>query len=323
MKDAEILRTALVDMGYSCDIVPYSDPSGKFAFLARTLWALLQKFHLLYAYKQVVTLLFGKSNTYALHLELIEFPKLFRHEQHILIPNQECFRPRQLELLQNLNNIWCKTKVSLDVFSQLNCKVCYIGFCSNIPLGYEKESKHRDYFLSRSGNSIYRGSEKLISVWNRHPEWPTLKIIIPEKYRPPIQPSNVEYLDTFTSQNEYYLLASRSQFQIYLTETEGFGHSIVEAMGYGSIVLVTNAPPMNEIATDKNALLVDADYAGQLCLSPRFSARDEAIEKAVARAISMSEREIENISAEAIDCYRNLSHSFRENLRNVIATSTH
>jgi|GEM_PF-722163 len=324
-KDAEIFKKYLNLLGYPCDIevAERNDPNSRYSTLFNFILAICRLFNLLCVLKLIRRYFRIKKNVCALHLETPFYSKFFFNEHSIFIPNQEWFNPSDVDLLRYFDDIWCKSELAFNIFTQLKYKTKFLGFCSDIDSQYQHTPKAQRYFVARSGNSRHRGIEGLVAVWNRHPEWPQLKIVIAKDRRPALSPANVEYLDIFANAAEFYQFATAAQFHVYMTEAEGFGHTIVEAMGCGAIVLVTNAPPMNEIADEHCALMVDANYSGQLSLSPRFAARPESLEKAVERAIHMQDEEIAQLSREAIIRYQHLVATFSNNLKQEIENLLH
>ncbi len=313
-KDAILLHKMLEALGYSCDIEEYPGASDALYFGNKIFYIFAKKVKLLHFYKKLINKLFTSSNIYSLHLEDIYYPALFRNEHHILIPNQEWFRSSNFQYMGYLLDIWCKTKLAESIFRQFYDNASYIGFYSNINLSLRSVEKRRDYFYTRVGKSCLRGAQTLVDVWRKNPAWPKLKMVISPAIRPINPPTNVEYVDPFADAEESYQLASGSLFHIYMTETEGFGHSIVEAMGYGALVIVTNAPPMNEVTDSLSVLSVRAEYVGQKMLSPRFKALTHSIEEAVEKALAMSEDEINEVTQNALARFCELESQFKINL---------
>lgn len=313
-KDAVLLRDMLKALGYSCEIEEYPGEADASHYGSRALYRFAKKTNFLHFYKKITNKLRASSDIYSLHLEDIYFPALFRHENHVLIPNQEWFRPDNFELMQYVSHIWCKTRLAESIFGQFYYKTSYIGFYSSVNLDLRGGAKYRDYFYTRIGSGRFRGAQILVDTWRKNPAWPRLKIVISPHLRPAEPPTNVEYIDPFIDAEESYQLASSSLFHIYMTETEGFGHSIVEAMGYGALVIVTDAPPMNEVTDSRSVLGVRAEYMGQKMLSPLFKALIYSIEESVESALVMSDDAINEITQNAWARFCELESQFKVNL---------
>ena len=314
-KDAELLREMLVALGYSCEIEESPGEADSSYYGKKAFYLFAKKINLLHFYKKIINrLLFSSEKTYSFHLEDIFFPALFRREHHVLIPNQEWFRSGNFELMQYISHVWCKTRLAESIFGQFHHKTSYIGFYSGINPDLRDGEKYRDYFYTRVGSGRFRGAQILVDVWRKNPVWPNLKMVISPHLRPIHPPANVEFIDPFVDADESYQLASSSLFHIYMTETEGFGHSIVEAMGYGALVIVTDAPPMNEITNSRSVLGVRAEYAGQKMLSPRFRALPHSIEESVEKVLAMSDNEKNEITQNARARFCELERQFTTNL---------
>ena len=76
-------------------------------------------------------------------------------------------------------------------------------------------------------------------------------------------------------------------FQLCLSETEGWGHYIAEALSCRAVVLTCDAPPMNELVTADRGITVGATESTPLNLSMRYLFDERALEQAVERCISM------------------------------------
>lgn len=314
VKDAAILQRALLLLGHQAKVIECPLPSkGINERVANFFVRMIKLVGVLFFYRKIQRLIFGKPQSFSIHLEKVFYGKLFSHQKHILVPNQEWFSSNSFSLLDYIDVVWTKTYFAREIFLEFKKNTSYIGFCS-VDEAYESAEKSRDYFFSRIGKGRFRGAKKLVDVWRRHPEWPVLKLVIDPSCRPEECPQNVEYIDTFVRFEDYNRLAGSSLFHIYATEVEGFGHSINEAMAQGAVVLVTNAPPMNEIANSDCALLIDAEYIGQKLFSPRFAVKDSALEEVVARAMMLEDNDINQISRKAIDRSQELRDNFISSL---------
>ena len=317
-KDALILCDAFKHFGYEAEIVEMPASEVRFGGVRGLLIKILKAFNVLFFFKAIQAAVWPKSAVVGIHLESIFYEKLYRAEHHVLIPNQEWFEVSHIALLPYIKSVWVKSKFAREIFEQYKRPVHYIAFCSILADFDPDVAKRRDYFFARTGMSRYRGAQDLINVWARHPEWPPLKIVIDASVRPSIRPDNVEFLDIFPRTEDFVRFASGSLFHIYATETEGFGHSILEAMGYGSVVLVTDAPPMNEIANKNCALMLKAEYSGQKSIAPRFSVIHSALESAVEKAIAMDDDAIATLGSAAQKRVLFFKQEFYENLNSAI-----
>ena len=316
-KDARILQGVLSRLGFEVriEIVPAELHYPRWQF-----WLLdfSRKINFIAIYKKLGKWLHVQSDEYAIHLENIIYKKCFLNQNHILIPNQEWFEPRNFSLLHVMQGIWCKTHFAELIFKEMGARTTYIGFASQIDENCHGSPQHKDYFFSRVGKSRHRGADLLLRLWSLHPEWPLLKIVIHKDRFPSTYPANVECIESPANDEDYHALASSSLLHIYMTETEGFGHSIVEAMGYGCVLLVTDAPPMNEVVNRESALMVESIYIGQKFFSPRFAAISQSLEARIEQVLNMTNEELEQFSHAASMRYRKLQQDFEEQMGKVI-----
>jgi len=317
-RDAQILKQTMRHIGLDPHIEPVKSKSS-YSSLEKLLIFFLRASNALYFFRSLLRAFnLIQKNSLTVHLENISYLKLFSRGIHVLIPNQEWYDPYRLDLLRYVTSVWCKTHLAETIFDELGCRTQYLGFRSEVDDNLTKLALDSSFFFSRTGMSANRGAESLIETWRKNPSWPTLKLVIHHSRRPEVKPHNVEYLDIFESKLEYDRMASCSLFHIYLTETEGFGHSIVEALGYGAIVIALDAPPMNEILNHECALLVKGRYLGQKRLSPRFGADIESLELTIKKALTLGENDIKELSNNAKARYATLSGSFTERLQSVL-----
>lgn len=191
-----------------------------------------------------------------MHMERIDEGWMDTAEVHCVVPNPEHFGEESLARLSDMDHVLCKTRNTQAVFSRYDVDTFYIGFTSNdlyrpdIPKAY-------DAFFHLAGKSPAKGTEALVAVWARHPEWPTLTIVQDPRRADPVGLPNVVHRTEYLASEE--LIALQNSYGIHLcpSRVEGFGHYINEAMGCGAAVLTTAAPPMNELVDEGRGVLVD------------------------------------------------------------------
>lgn len=288
-RDARVLQHQLIKQGYdekSIHVVVYSPRKrGK---LKKVLWLALFKFNGIFFLKKWQRVWWKQADTLYIHLENIIPDILLKAGKHVLIPNQEWFRPTGLALLPYMDAVWCKSQLAQRIFSEFTARTQLIKFVS-VPEDFQtlRAQPKQQAFLSRIGNSRLRGLEQILASWWRHPEWPEVHIVLPAEREIHPCPPNVKYVSEFPDAKDYLSFAATFKFHIFATQAEGFGHSIFEAINLGAVVLITNAPPMNEWLGWQQAILIDATYNGQHRLSPLFLVREEQLENAVNRALGL------------------------------------
>ncbi|MBA3721883.1 MAG: glycosyltransferase [Parachlamydiaceae bacterium] len=177
---------------------------------------------------------------------------LLTAHQNWLIPNPEWYMQGAKDL-DDIDLILCRTKEVKRIFSKYSENIYYLGFTS---IDCYKHNLGKDFhtILHLAGQSAQKGTTSIVDVWRSNPQFPLLNVI---------QKVNSVQIN----QSNYYLIPNRVDLETLRTyqntcgihlcpsETEGFGHYLVEAMSSGAVVVTTNAPPMNEFITDPRCLV--------------------------------------------------------------------
>ena len=176
---------------------------------------------------------------------------------NILIPNQEWFSKDWVNYITEFDKLLVKTKYGMEVFKTFTKKdkISYISWKSNDKL---KKSIDKDYtkFLHACGASNNKQTQKIIDWWK--PEYPKLTVIankdcVEVNFK---QQDNIEYVFERLDDLKFDSLFNSCGVHICASETEGFGHYINEAKLCKSVVITTDAPPMNELINQSNGFLV-------------------------------------------------------------------
>ena len=143
-------------------------------------------------------------------------------------------------------------------------RVHYVGFLTRDQLidGVKK----KPWFLNIGGNSSMRGTRELLDAWkwkkNGHQIEARLHVIssldLDIKTDPHI------FWWKYLPEEDLKILQNECLFHIYPTGTEGFGHAIHESLSAGAVLLLTDAPPMNEI---HSGMKMPAAHVGKYHLS--------------------------------------------------------
>lgn len=183
------------------------------------------------------------------------FPRWFHTATvNLLIPNQERFPERHLKHLKRIDAVLCKSQHALEIF-QKHQRSEFIGFsspdrnCPEINPDYQS-------VIHLAGKSTLKGTEDLLGLWGKHPEWPTLTLIQYHSNAPDSVPKNVELISKYLSNDELSQQLNHHGIHLCPSRSEGWGHYIVEAMSCSAVVVTTDAPPMNELVTAERGVLV-------------------------------------------------------------------
>ncbi len=220
-------------------------------------------------------------------LENIEPPFLTKAHFNILIPNQEWSNDGTFNYLPWIDLVVCKTFHAQTIFNSLARDVIYTSFTSDDKNNPELTQDY-DLLFHLAGGSLQKGTTKLIDVWSKHPSWPTLKIIQHPKNQMQVDSENISYYSSFVDDDALNNIQNTHGCHLCLSEAEGFGHSIVEAMSAEALVMTTNAPPMNELINESRGLVVDFEHSSPQRLGIKYIVSNSALETKIDELLGMS-----------------------------------
>ncbi|HUA80305.1 MAG TPA: glycosyltransferase [Dyella sp.] len=237
--------------------------------------------------------------------------------RNVLIPNPEYFRPQDQAALSMMDAVWTKTRHAERLFRQLGADTRYIGFTSADR--FDASVARRHAFFHGPGRSGNKGTQALVELWRKHPEWPTLTLAWRRK-RVDIQtpPANVTLIRDHLSDADYRRLQNEHRFHLCPSQTEGFGHYLVEAMSCRAVVVTLNAEPMNELVSMERGILVPAQAIGTQDLSATYGFTETSMEAAIERCLGMDVSTAEAMGEAARAWYDNNHTHFPQRLHNAL-----
>ena len=245
-----------------------------------------------------------------------EFLPAARH--NVLIPNPEYFRTQDRAALSTMDMVWTKTRHAERLFAPLGVPTHHIGFIS--PDRFVANVPREHSFFHGPGRSNNKGTRALLALWAKHPEWPTLTLVWRRK-RIDVSslPPNVTLIREHLDDEAYRRLQNTHRFHLCPSETEGYGHYLVEAMSCLGVVVTLDAAPMNELVTAERGILVPATPKGEQDLATLYGFEEAAMTAAIERCIAMSESEASGIGRAARAWYdaerQALPHRLHDALR--------
>lgn len=252
--------------------------------------------------------LFNRARVYgqfelAVHLQSPVLSHVGRARRTWLVPNQEWFREAWSAYLPLYDDVMCKTREADKIFGRLHPSVHFVGFSGpyvgQVSQPGPPETGPSAFFLHVAGRNLRKGTEELIEVWQRHPEWPVLRIVIDFPERLGVLPANIDVCRGIPA-DELSRWQQQAIAVIAPSRVEGFGHSILEPLARGGLVITTDAPPMNELVDDSRGILVTATRAEPVWLGQSYRVNLVALEAAVNCSIAMSPEEQMAIRGQAI-----------------------
>jgi len=234
-----------------------------------------------------------------------------------LIPNPEWYT-QDVKLLDEMDLILCRTKEVQRVFSERHCPTYYLGFTS--PDCYESSiQKDFSLFFHLAGGSNQKGTSAILEVWSSHRQYPHLTVI---KHGSDwiVSQRNLKYISNYLSQIQLCQLQNRCGIHLCLSETEGFGHYIMEALSVGSVVITTDAPPMNEFIHDRRCLVPFMKFSRQY-LATNYYVDPQELEKKINELIALSKDELREIGKQNRKIYLQKTQEFYERLDRLLLKS--
>ncbi len=223
--------------------------------------------------------------------------------RRVLLPHPEWFLPRDLEALNRIDLVLTKTREAERIFAARGCRAVCIGFTSD---DRRDTSVPRERaFFHLAGSSRTKNTEPLLALWRRHPEWPRLTVVQhPGEAKSNAPAPNVDHRVGYLDEAELKRLQNAHRFHLCPSETEGFGHYIVEAMSVGAVVITLDAPPMNEMITPARGVLVPYSRTGTQHLATTYFFDNAAMESAVREALDFDDARCDALGAAARAWYQ-------------------
>lgn len=246
-------------------------------------------------------------------------------EFNILIPNPEWIKDEDIHLLERMDAVVCKTLAAAENIHSVHRNVQYSSFSSPDKFTIIPAAGRPVSALHIAGRSPYKGTKLVLDLWMEHPEWPKLTIVqrrIDEQsefYEKSSVRPNIDVITGFVEDIEITRLQQQSAINLAPSSIEGFGHSIVEAMSAGAIVITTDAPPMNELVKEGRGILVAAQIGNAVGLTNHYHVISRSLEAAIEKVLTLSQEERLEIGISARQWYLLNNIEFSRNLNNILS----
>ena len=252
-----------------------------------------------------------------LMLERVRPEYLATATHNVLLPHPEWFDERDRPWLPRLDGVFALTRHAVPIFESLGLKSEYTGFTSE---DRRDPSVPRERaFFHLAGRSANKGTETLLAAWRRHPGWPRLTVLqSPRAARAIVQAPNIAHRVDYMADDELQRIQNAHRFHLCPSETEGFGHYLVEAMGVGAVVVTLDAPPMNEMVTPERGALIAPSHTGSQSLATTYFYDEAALGRTVERLLATSDDELERMGAAARTWFEDNDRAFRTRIAEAI-----
>ena len=265
--------------------------------------------------------------------------------------------------LQFMELVLCKTHLCVDLLTRAyragrrsrgwSFSVMYTAFTSNdiapgvtTSTSVGKPAQDFNQFLHVAGKSPFKSTGVLLLAWAKHPEWPRLTVVarLSGGDQKLLQQANISQLlaggkianivlhDKRLPLEELRQLQNTIGVHVCPSRFEGYGHYINEGRAASALVVATDAPPMNELISEKSGVLIDWQRmdstkkleSGEIVppyMGPFVTISRENIEQAVLKvlAIPMAERRL--MGARSRRSFEHDTGHFKNAMRAVQAAS--
>jgi glycosyltransferase involved in cell wall biosynthesis len=146
-------------------------------------------------------------------------------------------------------------------------------------------TKKVGHWLHLAGKSKLKGTDVIINTWLKNPDFPPLTIIQRNAVIQDKEAHNLSYIKEFIDHHRLKELINQCPVHLCPSATEGFGHSMGEALSCGAIIITTDAPPMNELVTGDRGFLVKPVSRRSIKLATAYDIDDQGLENTVRSAV--------------------------------------
>ncbi len=245
-----------------------------------------------------------------------EYFPLARH--NVLMPHPEWFSDRDHAAFGRIDRVFALTHHALPIFQRLGAPVDYVGFTSEDR--FDPLVTRERAFFHLAGRSANKGTEPLLALWRRNPHWPLLTVVQnPRVARPGPPAANIRHLVDYVDDAELKRLQNAHRFHLCPSETEGFGHYLVEAMSIGAITLSVDAPPMNEMVTPDRGMRVAVARTGTQNLAVTNFFDEVSMTAAVEQVLALDPAQLDRLGEAARAWFLSNDRDFRQRINAAVA----
>src|SRR5262245_24437567 len=196
-----------------------------------------------------------------------------------LFPHQEWLTDRDRQMLNAVDVVLFKTRHAMALLGGETKNAAFVGFTSLDQLDRNTtEKKHTA--LHVSGWNPQKGTATLLDVWSKHGEWPHLTVVSQLNLTHGPR-ANISRLTHRVSNGQLRRLRNECMFHICPSEVEGFGHTLMEALSCGAIVVTTDAQPMNELVSADEGVLVPYASTAEMASGIRYLVDPQCLAEAL------------------------------------------
>lgn len=255
----------------------------------------------------------------AVHMERVAGRWVSAADRNLLMPMQERFPRRLLPGLRRIDGVLANTHIAETIFSGLGINTFHLGYTSVDRLDADVE-KDWNRFFHLAGGSTLKGTEDLVALWAKHPEWPELVLVQKAENAPRVTPANVRLISGYMDDSELRRLQNACGVHLCPSRSEGWGHYIVEGLSVGAVVVATDAPPMNEHIAGGAGIAVAWSRSEPRHLGINHYVDSAALESAVERIIALPDADKAAMGTRARQRFLDIDAAFRARISTLFQT---
>ena len=259
-------------------------------------------------------------------LEVVD-AKWFGHaNQYWLVPNSEWWYDEWSKHLPNISAVLCKTKDCLSIWQKKvgRDKCRYTGW--EAVDFYDPKIPREPKFLHIAGLSGAKNTKAVTDAWRNHGLTYPLTILTTNpnvaKYCHGVE--SIKLLGRVLQKNLIELINSH-QFFVMPSQYEGYGMALHEAAGCGSVIITTDASPMNEIAGLVSEIQVPEERRVPYRAATLSHVNPSILAEKIHKAASMSSEELavasENVRAGFLSEREHFRSAFSEMVKPALGIS--
>ncbi len=234
---------------------------------------------------------------------LERFDPHFAGRFNVMIVNPEWLRLEDAARMGRFELVVCKTREAVRLMSPHVAKdrLIYTGWTTVDRYRPEIRRSFADC-LHIAGCSEQKGTDAVLRAWQENPDLPKLTVIDwREKSSSLPDRPNLRIIRQRVDEKSLLAIMNGCGIHLCPSVTEGFGHTLHEAMSCGAVLLTTDAPPMNE-QTRESAVLVPPVSNRPMGLATAYELSPSGIAAAVRKVMSMkpAERELRGRAARRV-----------------------
>ena len=196
-----------------------------------------------------------------------------------LFPHQEWLTDHDRQLLNTVDIVLFKTRHAMELLGNETKNAAFVGW-SSCDQRQQSANHGAATALHISGWNPQKGTPAVLDAWSKHGEWPHLTVVSQLDHTGSAHP-NITHLKRRVSNAQLRQLQNECAFHICPSEVEGFGHTLMEGLSCGAIVVTTDAPPMNELISANEGVLVPYATTAEMGAGIRYLVDAEHLAQAL------------------------------------------